>query len=216
MKMEISYFPPENTYPFEINGESQYSVEFSCYIDGDYTNAHEEFFCNWMENPDYYPIYSLAEIYDIQQAEYEELFKMQNIEFKYMKGSRKDTFFVKAIIRNPQQFKAYYPYLHGNGSMLNLSLWSLKQDVFRLEEREYESSYPVKKTKKNRTRLVKLKWIANTTIVTLTESSTMFWVGYDGDYITAFSNKKCFSTIDSLQKIVPETIELVIAGYEWQ
>jgi hypothetical protein len=148
MKMEISYFPPENTYPFEINGESQYIVEFSCYIDGDYTDAHEEFFCNWMESPDYYPIYSLAEIYDFQQAEYEELFKMQNIEFNYMKGSRKDTFFVKAIIRSPQQFKEYYPYLHGNGSMLNLSLWSLKQDVFRLEERECESPYPVKKTKK--------------------------------------------------------------------
>ncbi|MFY2158358.1 hypothetical protein ACOSZF_22580 [Cytobacillus firmus] len=101
MKVEISYFPPEKiitvsgpeaTYPFGINGEFQYIVEFSCYIDGNYTDAHEEFFCNWMENQDYYPIYSLAEIYDFQQAEYEELFKLQNIEFNYMKGSRKDTF----------------------------------------------------------------------------------------------------------------------------
>ena len=50
-----------------------------------------------MENQDYYPIYSLAEIYDFQQAEYEELFKLQNIEFNYMKGSRKDTFFVKQL-----------------------------------------------------------------------------------------------------------------------
>ena len=83
--------------------------------------------------------------------------------------------------------------------MLNLSLWSLKQDVFRLEEREYESPYHVKRLK-NRTSLVKLKWIANTPIATLTESSTMFWVGYDGDYITAFSNDEHFSTIDSLQK----------------
>ncbi|HGO9428994.1 TPA: hypothetical protein ACLBZ7_006304, partial [Bacillus cereus] len=70
MKVEISYFPPEKiitvsgpeaTYPFGINGEFQYIVEFSCYIDGNYTDAHEEFFCNWMENQDYYPIYSLAE-----------------------------------------------------------------------------------------------------------------------------------------------------------
>ena len=225
MKVEISYFPPEKiitvpgpeaSYPFEINSEFLYIVDFSCYIDDEYTDAHEELFCNWMKSPDYYPIYSLAEIYDFQQAEYEELFKMQNIEFNYMKGSRKDTFFVKAIIRSPQQFKEYYPYLYGNGSMLNLSLWSLKQDVFRLEEREYESPYPVKKTKKNRTRLVKLKWIANTPIATLTESSTIFWVGHDGDYITAFSNDEHFSTIDSLQKIIPEKVELVTVDYEWE
>lgn len=166
-----------------------------------------------MKSPDYYPIYSLAEIFDFQQAEYEDMFKMQNIEFNYMKGSRKDTFVVKAIIRSPKQFEEYYPYLHGNGSMLNLSLWSLKQDVFRLEEREHESPYPVKRTKNNRTRLVKLKWIANTPIVTLTKNSTMFWVGYDGDYITAFSNDEHFSTIDSLQKIMPEKVELV-TNYE--
>lgn len=224
MKVEINYFPPEKiitvpspeaTYPFEINGEFQYVVDFSCYIDGEYTNAHEEFFCHWMESPNYYPIYSIAEIYDFQQAEYEDMFKMQNIEFHYMKGSRKDTFFVKAIIRSSKQFKEYYPYLHANGSMLNLSLWSIKQDVFRLEERECESPYPVKRTKNNRTRLVKLKWIANTPIATLTENSTMFWVGYDGDYITAFSNDGHFSTIDSLQKIMPEKVELV-TDYEWE
>ena len=216
MKIEICYFPPENTYPFEINVESQCIVEFSCYIDGNYTDAHEEFFCNWMESPDYYPIYSLVEIYDFQQEEYEELFKLQNLEFSYMRGRRKDTIFVKAVIRSPQQFKEYYPYLYGNGSMLNLSLWCLKQDVFRLEEREFESPYPVKKTKNNRTRLVKLKWVANTPIVTLTESSTMFWVGYDGDYITAFSNNEHFSTINSLQKIIPEKVELLSVDYEWE
>jgi hypothetical protein len=59
---------------------------------------------------------------------------LKNVEFNYMKGSRKDKFFVKAIIRSPQQFKEYYPYLHGNGCMLNLSLWSLKQDVFKKEK----------------------------------------------------------------------------------
>ncbi|WP_285767526.1 hypothetical protein [Peribacillus sp. SI8-4] len=44
MKVEISYFHPEKiitvpgpeaTYPFEITGEFQYIVEFSCYIEGD-------------------------------------------------------------------------------------------------------------------------------------------------------------------------------------
>jgi hypothetical protein len=222
MKVEISYFPPEKvisapspepTYPFEINGGFKCIVNFSSFfLERD---IHEELFSDWMSNSEYYPIYSLAEIHDIQQEEYEELFKMQNMEFNFMRGSSKDTFFVKVVIYTPQQFKQYYPYLYGNGSMLNLSLWSLKQDVFRLEEREYESPYPVKRTKKNRTRLVKLKWIANTPIATLTESSTMFWIGYDGDYITAFSNDKHFSTMDSLQKILPEKVELVTGDYEW-
>ncbi|WP_339146169.1 hypothetical protein [Sutcliffiella sp. BMC8] len=100
--------------------------------------------------------------------------------------------------------------------MLNLSLWALKQDVFRFEEREYESPYPVKRTKKNRTRLVKLKWVANTPIVTFTENSTVFWVGHDGDYITAFSNNEYFSKIECLQEIIPEKVELVDGGYEWE
>ena len=44
----------------------------------------------------------------------------------------------------------------------------------------------------------------------------MFWVGYDGDYITAFSNDEHFSTIDSLQKIIPEKVELLTDDYEWE
>lgn len=215
MKVEISYFPPEKiisepgpeaTYPFDIEGKIKYIVDFvSFHQEG----IHNDLFCSWMNNPDYYPIYSLAEIFDIQKEEYEELFQMQNMTYTFIQGSRKDTFFVEVTIDTPQQFSQYFPYLYGNGSMLNLSLWSLEQNVFRLEEREYESPYPVKRTKKNRTKLVKLKWIANTPIATLAEGSTMFWIGYDGDYITAFSNDEHFSTIDSLQKIVPEKVELV-------
>jgi hypothetical protein len=169
----------------------------------------------WMENPEYYPIYSLAEIFDLQQAEYENVFREENIAFNCVKGEQKDTSFVKAVIRSPQQFKAYYPYLYGNGSMLNLSLWSIKQDVFSLEEREHESPYPVKRTKNNITRLVKLKWIANTPIVTLAEGSTVFWVGYDGYEITTISNNEHFSDINSLQKLMPEKVELV-AGDGWE
>jgi len=41
-------------------------------------------------------------------------------------------------------------------------------------------------------------------IPTLTESFTMFWAGYDGDFITAFSNDEHFSTIESLQKVIPK------------
>jgi hypothetical protein len=44
----------------------------------------------------------------------------------------------------------------------------------------------------------------------------MFWVGYDGDYITAFSNNEDFLTIESLQKIIPERVELVDGDYKWE
>lgn len=222
MKVEISYFPPEkvisvpdpeSTYPFVIDGEIKYIVDFSLFLQSD---IHEELFCKWMNNPYYYPIYSLAEIYDSQQEEYEELFQMQNMAFTYMKGSKKNTLFVKVVIRTPHQFNQYFPYLFGNGSMHNLSLWSLKQDGFRLEEREYEASYPIKRTRKNRTILVKPKWLTITPVVTLAENSTMFWVGHDGDFITAFSSDEQFSTVESLQKIVPENIELVAVDYAWE
>ncbi|WP_028609034.1 hypothetical protein [Paenibacillus harenae] len=214
MKVEINYFPPEkvisvpgleSTYPFDIDGDFKYIVNFCDIL--------EELFCIWMNNPDYYPIYSLAEIYDSQQEEYEELFQMQNMTFTYMKGSRKNTLFMKVVIRTPHQFNQYFPYLYGNGSMNNLTLWSLKQDSFRLEEREYEAPSPIKRTKKNRTILVKPKWVAITPVATMTENSTMFWVGPDGNYITAFSSDEQFSTVESLQKIVPENIELVVVDY---
>jgi len=57
--------------------------------------------------------------------------------------------------------------------------------------------------------------MASTPIANLTENSTMFWIGYDGDYITAFSNDEHFSTIDFLQKIMPEKVELV-TDYDWE
>jgi hypothetical protein len=219
MKINISWCPPEKeaeaTYPFEIQGDFRHIVEFSCYDESGFTKDHEEFFCSWMKNPEYYPIYSLAEIFDLQQPEYENLFREENIAFNCVKGEQKDTSFVKAVIHSPQQFRAYYSYLYGNGSMLNLSSWSIKHDVFSLEEREHESPYPVKRTKNNITRLVKLKWIANTPIVTLAEDSTVFWVGYDGYEITAISNNQHFSDINSLQKLVPEKVELV-TGDGWE
>lgn len=206
MKVEISYFPPEkvislpdpeSTYPFDIDGEFKYIVNFSLFLQRDIL----ELFCNWMNNPYYYPIYALAEIYDSQQEEYEELFQMQNMAYTYMKGSRKNTVFVKVVIRTSHQFNQFFPYLYGNGSMHNLTLWSLKQDGFRIEEREYEA--PSKR-------------VAITPVTTLAENSTMFWVGHDGDFITAFSSDEQFSTVDSLQKMVPKNIELVAVDYAWE
>lgn len=204
---------PEATYPFEIHGPAYRGIFLFCYKG--YEKNHEEFFCSWMENPEYYPIYSLAEIFDFQQADYEDLCREQHIAFNCVKGEQKDTFFVKAVIRTQQQFKAYYPFLYVNGSMLNLSLWSIKQDMFSLEEREHESPYPVKRPKNNITRLVKLKWAANIPIVTLAENSTVFWVGYDGYEITAISSNEHFSDITSLQKLMPEKVELVV-GEMWE
>lgn len=54
---------------------------------------------------------------------------------------------------------------------------------------------------------------ANTPVATLAENTTMFWVGEDGDFITAFSSDEQFSTVESLQKIVPENFELVVVDY---
>ena len=52
--------------------------------------------------------------------------------------------------------------------------------------------------------------MAHTPIATFTKGSTMFWVGHDGDYITVISKDEHFSTINSLQKIMPDKVELVM------
>ncbi|MFC7370817.1 hypothetical protein ACFQPF_03935 [Fictibacillus iocasae] len=214
LKVQVSYFPldqvrnepyEEATFPFVLEGEFAYIVKFLFFND---SNGHEELFNDWSLAGNQIPIHSLAEIYDFQQQEYEELFKQYNIEFNYIKGSQKDTVFVKAVLQASEQFRSYYPYLYANGCMMNVSLWSFNGDVFTIEEREHDVTHPI-------TPLVKLKWNANTPIVTLTKSSTVFWVGHDGDFITGISNHPSFATIKDLQGIMPSGIELVEEDDEW-
>lgn len=217
MKLQILNVPlerigTEDEIGFSVDGNIKHIVDIYDLEGPDL----QDLFMTELNCLDQFPVYSFAEFYDDEQERLEELFRKQNIEFEFLKGSGKDKIYVKAILTTQQQFNEYFPRLFWNASNLNnLSLWSLKQDVFHVEEREFETQSVFKRTKNNRTRYVKPKWLANSVRVILPEKATVFWVGYDGNFIQAFSNEQQFATIEDLQKSISKNIELVLGEYEW-
>ena len=219
MELNVCYYSPkraifgidfEATHPFHLEGEVSYIVEMTTWD----TQTLQELCMTDLNGLDNFPIYSLAEFYNGDQEEFEELFQKHNMQFEIFPGSKKNTFYVKVVIQTSHQFKQYFPHLHWLSTHhSHLSLWSLKQDVFQLKEKEYESDIAHKRTKNNRTYYVRPKWIANAPYVTLTESSTMFWIGHDGAYITAFSNDQRYATIESLQQTILKNYELTLGEY---
>ena len=217
MEVNICYYPTEwatfgtdceARYPFYLEGEVPYIVEMTPTD----TQALQEL--SRMTGVDNYPIYSLAEFLKEDQQELEELLQKHNIQFEFFTGSKRSMFYVKVVIQTPHQFEQYFLYLFWNSSNHNnLSLWSLKQDVFQLKEKEYESDLKQKRKRNNRTYYVRRKWIVNDPYITLDENSTMFWIGYDGAYITAFSNDQRYATIESLQKTILKNFELTLGEY---
>ncbi|MGM9926876.1 MAG: hypothetical protein ACI35P_02905 [Bacillus sp. (in: firmicutes)] len=217
MKLQILYVPlerirTESETGFCMDGNIQHIIDIY-HLEGP---DLQDLFMTELNGPNYFPIYSFAEFFDDEQERLEELFRKQKIESEFLAGSSKDKIYVKAVLTNPHQFNEYFPHLFWNGSNLNhLSLWSLKQDVFHVEEKEYETQSVFKRTKNNRTRYVKPKWVANAVRVILPDNTTVFWVGYDGNFIQAFSNEQQFATIEDLQKSIPQNIELVFGEYGW-
>ena len=217
VEVNICYYPTEwatygtdgeARYPFYLEGEVPYIVEME-HMD---TQALQGLYL--MTGVDNYPIYSLAEFQVEDQEELEELFRQHHMPFEFLSGSRRGMCYVKVVIEPAFQFKQYFPHLHFNTThQSNLSLWSLKQDVFQLKEQEYESAIALKRTKKNRTYMVRPKWMANAPYVTLTKDSTVFWIGHDGAYLTAFSNDQRYATFEKLQQTILKKFELTLGEY---
>ncbi len=219
MEVNICYYPPERaifgtdseaTHPFHLEGEIPYIVEMTLWD----TQMLQELCTKDLNGLENYPIYSLAEFLKEDQQELEEMFQKHNIQFEFFTGSKRNMFYVKVVIQTPHQFEQYFLYLFWNSSNHNnLSLWSLRQDVFQLKEKEYESDLKQKRKRNNRTYYVRRKWIVNDPYVTLDDNSTMFWIGYDGAYITAFSNDRRYATIESLQKTILKNFDLTLGEY---
>ena len=87
MELNVCYYPPkraifgtdsEATHPFHLEGEVSYIVEMTTWD----TQTLQELCMTDLNGLDNFPIYSLAEFYNGDQEEFEELFQKHNMQFE--------------------------------------------------------------------------------------------------------------------------------------
>ena len=200
MRLEIGFIPHKwisdipdacGYFPFAIEGESENIVDFTF-------NSHDsvdEFVSNWMNEINHFPIYIFVEVHDFNQEEFEQDCQTYNIEFVRAKFG-----FYKAIIEDYRQFSVIFPYVYASGGMNDVALWSLKRDVFRLEKRDIDTIWGIKKL--------------HIPVVTLRKNDCLFWVGFDGDNVFAITNDSQFSTITNISEKLPPKTDFIIYEYE--
>jgi len=200
LRLEIGFIPHKwisdipdagGYFPFAIEGEKENIVDFTFN-----SNANvNEFVSNWMNEINHFPIYIFVEVCDFNQEEFEQDCQTYNIEFVRAKFN-----FYKAIIEDYRQFSVIFPYVYASGGMNDVALWSLKRDVFRLEKRDIDTLWGIKKL--------------HIPVVTLLGNDCLFWVGYDGDNVFAISNDSQFSTITNISEKLPPKTDFIICEYE--
>ncbi len=200
LRLEIGFIPHKwisdipdacGYFPFAIEGETENIVDFTfsgnCNI--------EEFVSNWMNEINHFPIYIFVEVCDYNQKEFEQDCQTYNIEFVRAKFG-----FYKAIIENCRQFSVIFPYVYASGGMNDVALWSLKRDVFRLEKRDINTIWGIKKL--------------HIPVVTLLKNDCVFWVSFDAASLFAISNGSQFSTITKISEKLPPKTHFIISEYE--
>lgn len=183
-------------FPFAIDGNTPYIID--CFFWGEKVDEVEEvenFISNWMNILNQYPMYAFFEGYDFEQEEFERDCLKHSIEYEIFQRKKRD-FYGKATITNNEQFNVIFPYLYGNGRMNNFAGWSLEKDVFSLGKRDFKTFLGIKKLE--------------TPIITISENTTFFWVGYDGDNVIAISNDEKFSKLSSVISTLPKDISFTI------
>ncbi len=76
-------------------------------------------------------------------------------------------------IKNANQFREIFPIFISIGSYNDLVTWSTNKDIFRVEERQWKGN-----------------WEGEAVVVKIDKKMSVFWIGYDGDYIVVLSNNK--------------------------
>ena len=205
MIVEVCFMSPKtisgmsnngNDFPFVIEGSAPNNVVDFFFYDADPFQVVPA----WMVNINRFPIYIYVEIFEFQKDKFEQLCNAHNIEYETLNIKNKRDGAYKATVKNNQSFNAIFPYLYSTGSMNNVALWSLEKDVFSLGKREFKTIFGKRKL--------------HTPIVSLEDNSSVFWVGFDGQHITAISNSKLFSSAEHISNHFPLTISILPAGNE--
>ncbi|QJX80340.1 hypothetical protein [Priestia megaterium] len=204
MEVEVCFMSQKT-----ISNMSKSGVDFPFVIEGSVTNVVEflfdtadpyQFVPKWMVNINKFPIYVYVEIFEFQKDEFEQVCIAHNIKHETLNIKNKRDGAYKATVKDNQAFNAIFPYLHSTGSINNVALWSLEKDVFSLEKREFKTFFGKRKL--------------HTPVASLEDDSSVFWIGFDSQHITAISNNKLFSSVDQISNHFPLAISILSAGDE--
>ncbi len=148
-----------------------------------------------MRNIKAFPLYFCAEVSFYCKDEFEHNCKEFNISYRYLTNR-----YVVTEIENEKQFQEIFPFYITLGSGNDLVLWSTNKDVFSVEQREWKGNWEGK--------------VAETVVVKVEVDTSIFWIGYDGDYIAVISNQSNFSTYEKIIKTFPDFVFPKLCEYE--
>ncbi|MGM0877978.1 MAG: hypothetical protein ACQEWV_25445 [Bacillota bacterium] len=195
MKVEIGYYPeyfyssqPDagGFFPFDIEEKPLYVLS----IGGFYLpESNTNFVLSWMDRIKAFPIYFCAEIPSYWKEDYEELCQKWNIDYKYLSNNPNLSVSVTEI-KNANQFREIFPLFISIGSCNDLVTWSTNKDIFRVEERQWKGN-----------------WEGEAVVVKIDKEMSVFWIGYDGDYIVVLSNNTNFSTYETICETLPPIVK---------
>lgn len=202
MKVEFGYFPKTAISPIpDAGGHFPFAMDGNCsaVIDTVPIDGHPyDFYPKWMDSLNKYPIYAVIQIHDYTEEDIVEECSKYNISYSFI-GNKKYKF-IKIVIATSSQFQAIFPYIYGSGSMNDLAIWSLKEDIFTIDKRPIKGIF-----KKSKMDVMVLK---------LSPSSIVFWVGYDGGWFTTLTNDSSFFIVDEVKKRIPKGVTLEFIEYE--
>lgn len=205
MNIDIGYFPKSyydskpdvaGFFPFALDGETNYVFDIS----GIYLpECDDDFVPSWMTNIEAFPIYSCVVVDYYLQGEFEQICNASGIKISCM-DQRKDRSLFVSEIENEKQLKAIFPLYITQGCSNKLVAWSIRKNVFSLENREWTGE-------------VYKGVIRKTVVIKMEEDTSIFWIGYDGTSIATISNQLKFSTYEKITHILPEFVTPTLVKY---
>ena len=197
MKIEVGYLPRNyfsGHFPFELDGEYKYLVEVDhCGVDP------TVFYCDWMKELNQFPIYAVVTLDLHNQEEINRLIEKYQINHSvFLIGNES---YNKFVLRNEEQFRVLLPYFYASGSMYDLAVWSLKEDIFSVDRRKVTTIFRRK--------------TMDILVATFEKDTTLFWIAYDGDGLDVISNQEIFQTMEDIEKTLPKGVEMSVVEYDF-
>lgn len=198
MNIEIGFNSENPLNPdidrFVIEGNPKYIIDIYRSI----LEWNENFLPLWMEKISAFPIYFCAEINSDWLDEYEDTCRNMNMNFSYLSTGRRFSVIITEV-KTMAQLKKIFPYFITIGCANELVLWSTNQNVFRIEPGKKKGFFK--------------EFVANTVVVNMENNATVFWIGYDGDFLSVFSNHESFSTYENLCSTLPSFVNPSLIEY---
>lgn len=202
MQLEFAYLPPTyyadlpnpgGYFPFTFNQEhAPYIMDFISTDSVYFYESSAPLLLEWMNNLNTYPICFCLNVSSIWQEDLTQLCTQHSLEHVVL-----DKKFTLLRITNKGQLASALPLLLHMASCNELVVWSIGTN-------EIPFTIEVKSVANRSGNLSQ-----DTIVIDMTKAKTIFWPGYDGDFLSVLSNDPCFSNISKIKSTFPAGVELI-------